>query len=96
MDKTVILFLVGLGLGIFVGNLSMPSDLAGLDNSGEEITVAATIPIPRCDSTVAKSDGNSICPTNTPIPKPARKRIIVLSILFYPFSLSQQFRLHTL
>jgi hypothetical protein len=42
MDKTVILFLIGLGLGIFVGNLSMPSDLAGLDNSGEEITVAAT------------------------------------------------------
>ena len=42
MDKTVILFLVGLGLGIFVGNLSMPSDLAGLDDSGEEIIVAAT------------------------------------------------------
>jgi hypothetical protein len=30
MDKTIILFLAGFGIGIFVGDLELPSDLARL------------------------------------------------------------------
>ncbi len=41
MDKTLILFLGGLGLGLFVGNLEMPADLAGLE-SHEKVIVAST------------------------------------------------------
>ena len=41
MDKTVILFFAGLGIGIFVGNLELPSDLAPLETS-EKIIVAST------------------------------------------------------
>jgi hypothetical protein len=42
MDKTVILFLVGLGLGVFVGHLPMPSDLATLNSDFGVGIVAAT------------------------------------------------------
>ena len=41
MDKTLILFLCGFGVGIFVGNLELPSDLAPLDTH-EKIIVAST------------------------------------------------------
>lgn len=41
MDKTLILFLCGLGIGLFVGNLELPSDLAPLETS-EKIIVAGT------------------------------------------------------
>ena len=41
MDKSLILFLCGFGVGIFVGNLELPSDLAPLETS-EKIVVAAT------------------------------------------------------
>ena len=41
MDKTLILFLCGLGIGIFVGNLELPSDLAPLDTH-EKVIVAST------------------------------------------------------
>ena len=41
MDKSLILFLCGFGVGMFVGNLEMPSDLAPLETS-EKIMVAAT------------------------------------------------------
>ena len=41
MDKTLILFLSGLGIGIFVGNLEMPADLAPLD-AHEKVLVAST------------------------------------------------------
>ena len=41
MDKTLILFLFGLGIGIFVGNLELPSDLAPLD-AHEKVLVAST------------------------------------------------------
>jgi hypothetical protein len=41
MDKTLILFLCGFGVGMFVGNLELPSDLAGLESS-EKIAVATT------------------------------------------------------
>ncbi len=41
MDKTLILFLVGLGIGLFVGNLELPSDLAGLE-SYEKVIIAGT------------------------------------------------------
>ena len=41
MDKTLILFISGLGIGLFVGNLEMPADLAGLE-SHEKIVIAAT------------------------------------------------------
>ena len=41
MDKTLILFLCGLGIGLFVGNLEMPADLAGLE-SHEKVIVAST------------------------------------------------------
>jgi len=41
LDKTLILFLCGFGVGIFVGNLELPSDLAPLDTH-EKIIVATT------------------------------------------------------
>ncbi len=41
MDKTLILFLCGLGVGLFVGNLELPSDLSDLETS-EKIVVATT------------------------------------------------------
>ena len=41
MDKTVILFLSGLAIGIFVGHLELPSDLAPLE-SHEKVIVAST------------------------------------------------------
>ena len=41
MDKTLILFLCGFGVGMFVGNLELPSDLAGLE-SHEKIIIAGT------------------------------------------------------
>ena len=41
MDKSLILFLCGFGVGIFVGNLELPSDLAPLETS-EKIIVAST------------------------------------------------------
>jgi len=42
MDKTVILFLAGLGIGIFVGQMEIPSDLTTLDSPFGEDIVAAT------------------------------------------------------
>ena len=41
MDKTFILFLCGLGIGLFVGNLELPSDLSDLE-SHEKILIAGT------------------------------------------------------
>ena len=41
MDKTIILFLCGFGVGIFVGHLELPSDLAPLETS-DKIIVAST------------------------------------------------------
>jgi hypothetical protein len=41
LDKTLLLFLCGFGVGIFVGNLELPSDLAPLDTH-EKIIVAST------------------------------------------------------
>ena len=41
MEKTLVLFIVGLGIGLFVGNLELPSDLAPLDTH-EKIIVAST------------------------------------------------------
>ena len=41
MDKTLVLFIVGLGIGLFVGNLELPSDLAPLETH-EKIIVAST------------------------------------------------------
>ena len=41
MDKTLILFLCGLGIGLFVGNLELPSDLSDLE-SHEKIVIAST------------------------------------------------------
>jgi hypothetical protein len=42
MDKTVILFFCGLGLGIFVGQMPMPADLATLSSNFGVGIVAAT------------------------------------------------------
>jgi len=42
MDKSIILFLAGLGIGIFVGQMPMPSDLATLDSAFGIGIVAAT------------------------------------------------------
>jgi len=42
MDKTLILFLCGLGVGLFVGNLELPSDLAELETDYGRGIVAAT------------------------------------------------------
>ena len=41
MDKTAILFFAGLGIGFFVGNLELPSDLSDLE-SYEKIVIAGT------------------------------------------------------
>ena len=41
MDKTLILFLCGLGVGLFVGNLEFPSDLSELETR-EKIIIAST------------------------------------------------------
>ena len=42
MDKTLILFLCGLGVGLFVGNLELPSDLEDLDSNAGKVIVAST------------------------------------------------------
>ena len=42
MDKTLILFLCGLGVGLFVGNLEMPADLADIDSNAGKVIVAST------------------------------------------------------
>ena len=42
MDKTLILFLCGLGIGLFVGNLELPSDLDDLESQPGKIIVATT------------------------------------------------------
>jgi len=43
MDKTLILFLCGLGVGLFVGNLELPSDLSELETHGKVIVAATEI-----------------------------------------------------
>ncbi len=43
MDKTLILFLCGLGVGVFVGNLELPSDLADLESHGKVIVASTEI-----------------------------------------------------
>ncbi len=42
MDKTLILFLCGLGIGLFVGNLELPTDLDDIESKPGKIVVAAT------------------------------------------------------
>jgi hypothetical protein len=42
MDKTLILFICGLGVGLFVGNLEFPSDLSDIDSKVEKVIVAST------------------------------------------------------
>ncbi len=42
MDKTLILFLCGLGVGVFVGNLELPSDLKELEEQHSRVLVAST------------------------------------------------------
>jgi hypothetical protein len=42
MDKTLILFLCGLGVGLFVGNLEFPSDLSDIDSNAGKVIVAST------------------------------------------------------
>ena len=42
MDKTLIFFIIGLGVGLFVGNLEMPADLAEIESDAGKIVVAAT------------------------------------------------------
>lgn len=42
MDKTFILFICGLGIGFFVGNLELPSDLNDLDTIYGRTIVAGT------------------------------------------------------
>ena len=42
MDKTLILFLAGLGIGVFVGQLELPSDLATVESSLGVGIIAAT------------------------------------------------------
>ena len=41
MEKTLILFLIGLGIGLFVGTLELPSDLSDLETQ-EKVIIAAT------------------------------------------------------
>ena len=41
MDKTLILFIAGLGVGLFVANLELPSDVSDLETS-EKVIVATT------------------------------------------------------
>ena len=42
MDKTIILFLAGLGIGVFVGQLELPSDLATVESHLGVGIIAAT------------------------------------------------------
>ena len=42
MDKTLILFIIGLGVGLFVGNLEMPADLSDMESNVGKVVVAAT------------------------------------------------------
>jgi hypothetical protein len=42
MDKTLILFICGLGVGLFVGNLEFPSDLSDIDSNAGKVIVAST------------------------------------------------------
>ena len=42
MDKSLILFLAGLGIGVFVGQLELPSDLATVDSDLGVGIIAAT------------------------------------------------------
>ena len=42
MDKTLILFICGLGIGFFVGNLELPSDLDDLETIYGRAIVAGT------------------------------------------------------
>jgi len=42
VDKTLILFLCGFGVGMFVGNIQLPSDLADLDSEAGVAIVATT------------------------------------------------------
>jgi ABC-type transport system involved in multi-copper enzyme maturation permease subunit len=42
MDKTLILFICGLGIGFFVGNLELPSDLNDLETIYGRTIVAGT------------------------------------------------------
>ena len=42
MDKTFILFICGLGIGFFVGNLELPSDLNDIDTIYGRTIVAGT------------------------------------------------------
>jgi hypothetical protein len=42
MDKTIILFLAGLGIGVFVGQMELPSDLATVESPLGIGIVAAT------------------------------------------------------
>jgi len=42
MDKTIILFLAGLGIGVFVGQLEIPSDLATVNSPFGVGVIAAT------------------------------------------------------
>jgi hypothetical protein len=42
MDKTIILFLAGLGIGVFVGQLELPSDLATVESHLGIGIIAAT------------------------------------------------------
>ena len=42
MDKSIILFLAGLGIGVFVGQLDLPSDLAHVESHLGVGIIAAT------------------------------------------------------
>jgi len=42
MDKTLILFICGLGIGFFVGKLELPSDLDDLETKNGKTIVAGT------------------------------------------------------
>ena len=42
MDKTIILFLAGLGVGVFVGQLELPSDLSTVESHLGVGIIAAT------------------------------------------------------
>ncbi len=41
MDKTLILFIFGFGVGLFIGNIELPSDLSDLETQ-EKVVIAAT------------------------------------------------------
>ena len=42
MDRTLILFLIGLGIGVFVGNLEMPADLSEVESDAKKVIIAST------------------------------------------------------